>query len=540
MVALAVPVLRQDRASLALLNVVEIQQFSHFLESQPLEPGARLRLVDSTGGTIAMRGEETMDASRATFQRTAASSVAPWRVEITMPHTDFAAPLWRAGSALAALLIAAALVGILGGTWAGHHLARELQLLTAGSLENADASRVTEIAAIGQRLQEMTTEREAAEAARREAELKARQEIEQASLALQVREAQLRGIFDSASDAIITVNDSQTVLMANPAAAAMFAVAPGSLIGSNLSSLVPERFRITHAEHIRAFGETGVSARHMGHGEHLSALRANGEEFPIDAAISRAHVDGQRLFTVILRDVSERQRVARELQANRTELQASHAALQRLVVAQDRIQENERRRIARELHDDLQQTLAAIVIEAAALRGELSALGDETTLDRIDGLAASAIDSTRRIVHDLRPQTLEELGLVPALKALAAGFARQTGIACQVEVAEALKRRASPPDDIATCLYRVVQEALNNVAKHSEARQVKIGLLESEGKGLTLRVDDDGRGIRPDERTKPESLGLVGMRERVLAIGGSLEVSSEPGKGTRLQVNVPG
>ncbi|WP_168226716.1 CHASE domain-containing protein [Rhodoferax sediminis] len=131
-------------------------------------------------------------------------------------------------------------------------------------------------------------------------------ELTQASEALSLSEARLRGIFDSATDAIITADESQTIVMANAAAAHMFRCTPGALIGAPLERLIPERQRQMHRREVQAFGDTQAQARHMGEARDVMGLRTDGQEFPIDAAISHLSVGGRRLYTAILRDITER------------------------------------------------------------------------------------------------------------------------------------------------------------------------------------------------------------------------------------------
>ncbi|HET9820766.1 MAG TPA: PAS domain S-box protein [Burkholderiaceae bacterium] len=238
---------------------------------------------------------------------------------------------------------------------------------------------------------------------------------------------------------------------------------------------------------------------------------------------------------VTARDITEIKRV-------RSELEASHADLQRMIAAQDQVQEQERLRIARELHDDMQQSLAAVLMEATAARagGTPCEPATEKALARIERLTINAITSTRRIIQDLRPLALEELGLMAALQTLATRFAQHTGIACSVDAAAfatADDARLGPA--LAACLYRVTQEALTNVAKHSAARSVRIVLASDAASQLCLSVTDDGAGMVLDRQAKPQSFGLVGMRERVRAAGGTLRLRSEPGCGTTVEVHVP-
>jgi signal transduction histidine kinase len=238
------------------------------------------------------------------------------------------------------------------------------------------------------------------------------------------------------------------------------------------------------------------------------------------------------VFTV--RDVTEQKRMEEELRA-------SHQDLERLVVAQQSIEEEERKRIARELHDELQQVLAAIKMDVGSIQSELAA--DPARLPalitRMDDLATAAITSSRRIVNDLRPLLLEELGLVPALEVLARQFAERTGLRVSVDSDErCCQADDAPSDPVSLCLYRAAQEALNNAAKHSHAGRVEMRLARPEAGGWRLSIADDGRGLRPEDRRKPGSFGLRGMAERVRALGGTLRVDSVPGHGVAVTVEI--
>jgi PAS domain S-box-containing protein len=346
-------------------------------------------------------------------------------------------------------------------------------------------------------------------------------------------DARLQGIFETASDAILTVDESQTIVMANTAAARMLRCPLDELTGAPLARFIPERYRANHGRDVHEFGAGEVSARRMGHQREVMALRADGEEFPIEAAISYLSVGGQRLYTVIHRDISER----RQAQAD---LESSHVDLKRLVTALDHIQERERKRIARELHDDLQQTLAAIKIDAGEIGSQLDSAPARIPplVARIDTLAAAAIASTRRIINDLRPQMLEELGLVASLEALATQFAQRIGVACEVEAVGWAAVDGALRSDVATCLYRVAQESLNNVAQHAQASRVSVRLTSLADGGLRLCLRDDGQGMGAGDRRKARSFGLLGMNERVHAVGGVLRIESRPGAGTVIDVEI--
>jgi signal transduction histidine kinase len=226
------------------------------------------------------------------------------------------------------------------------------------------------------------------------------------------------------------------------------------------------------------------------------------------------------MLTVILRDVDGRSRAREDVAAV-----AAEAV---------RAREEEKARIARELHDELAQTLTALKLDTAWLRDNLDRR--EETRARLQGmleLLDLAVGATRRIAADLRPPVLDDLGLVPAVEWLAHNFEERHGIACALEVDAALEVL----DPHATGLFRILQESLVNVAKHARATQVRVRLLR-EGDEVVLTVQDDGVGFLPAQAHKPASLGLVGMRERVQLLQGALSIASEPGRGTRLEVRV--
>jgi PAS domain S-box-containing protein len=237
---------------------------------------------------------------------------------------------------------------------------------------------------------------------------------------------------------------------------------------------------------------------------------------------------------VVGRDIT----AAKKMQA---ELERSHAALRRLFAEQDRVQEHERARIARDLHDDLQQTLSALNFDLVSARGRVMSKGADPLplIDSASGLTLEAIASTRRIVADLRPLLLDELGLVPALHELVSRAQDHLSIPCTVHYGEGAEGDLACHADVATCVYRVVQEALNNVGKHAGATEVRVEIERVDGDTIRARVVDDGRGIRAEDRGKLRSLGLLGMAERAHAIGGELTVHGEPGHGTQIELRVP-
>lgn len=228
----------------------------------------------------------------------------------------------------------------------------------------------------------------------------------------------------------------------------------------------------------------------------------------------------------------------REMQAA---LRTAHTGLRQLIAARDEAQEAERMRIACELHDELQQGLASIVIEAGAAAA-VPGLDANTqgSLYLIAHVAEEAIDATRRIIRDLRPQALEDLGLATALELLARQFSQRTHIACTVDIAGLAPALAQDAlGALGTTLYRIAQEALNNVAKHAGARAAVVSLSGGDGQPLRLVIADDGRGWPQDAPRPPAAYGLLGIRERVQSFNGQLTVDSSPDRGTRLAIEIP-
>ena len=353
-----------------------------------------------------------------------------------------------------------------------------------------------------------------------------------ATYRIEANEARLASIVDSAMDAILTVDEEQKVVLFNLAAETVFGVRREDALGSSLERFLPSRFRTGHRAHIQGFGRTGVTGRRMGDATTLWALRADGEEFPIEASISQAIEDGKRFYTVILRDITLRKRADDALRAQQRELRELSA---RVVEAR----EEEKTHIARELHDELGQMLTALKMDLAWLAGRLPAEDAEVAAraGEMRGLLEDTVSAARRISADLRPLMLDDLGLAEAAQWLAQDFAKRSGIPCEVRMVEP-EALQGLPKTLSTAIYRAVQESLTNVARHSGAKRVWVAFAAENG-GVQIEIEDDGRGIGAEDLKKARSLGLKGMRERFAYFGGSLEISSPARGGTRLRIQVP-
>jgi len=214
-------------------------------------------------------------------------------------------------------------------------------------------------------------------------------------------------------------------------------------------------------------------------------------------------------------------------------LEANEREFRRLGRAVWRVQEDERRHLARELHDGIGQNLTALKHRLAQIAGELGPGQDalRTRMETAIALCSGALEDTRQLSRLLRPPILDDLGLVPALQWLGRSIGEASGIAVVVEIDEL------PPlgGELQTLLFRVAQEALNNVARHAHASSVLLRLVARHGE-LQLQVIDDGAGFDPADA---RGSGLGGMRERLRLHEGRLELRSAPGQGTRLRAVVP-
>jgi signal transduction histidine kinase len=259
-------------------------------------------------------------------------------------------------------------------------------------------------------------------------------------------------------------------------------------------------------------------------------VRAGGGEFPIDASVSQVRLRGASLFIVILRDITERRRAEQDLRQSQRQLRGlSKAANEAL--------EAERRRTARELHDELGQLLTALKMDLEALRAALPP-NEPDLVNRARAMHAmldTTIAATRRIAADLRPLMLDDLGLAAALDWLTQNFSKQTGIATDLVIDDTV---AQVPEPIASALYRITQESLTNVTKYAHATTTEIR-LERDGDWVQLTVRDNGRGIEDADQNKRGTFGLLGIRERVMLLSGEITISGKHGRGSEVCARIP-
>ncbi len=241
--------------------------------------------------------------------------------------------------------------------------------------------------------------------------------------------------------------------------------------------------------------------------------------------------EGLRGWHVLVRDITWR----KELQ---DQIDHSFRRLEAMSIAVDEAREKEKLRLARELHDELGQSLSSMKLDLDLLEAQLPAAAEAAhrRLQAMREVLQQTVAVTRRISGDLRPLVLDDLGLDAALEWLVEQFRSRHTARCRLQV------RGSPPpelpDALATALFRITQEGLTNVARHAGARQVAVELTYLP-EALRLVVEDDGRGFDADRARRGDGFGLLGIRERARHLGGSVRVDSQPGRGTRIEVQLP-
>jgi signal transduction histidine kinase len=224
-----------------------------------------------------------------------------------------------------------------------------------------------------------------------------------------------------------------------------------------------------------------------------------------------------------------------EVQQRLKEKVHSEASLQELSARLVRAQEEERRALSRELHDEVAQAFSAVLMEAENLLDLDPAPEVRTHLDSMRGVAEKGMNEIRNMALLLRPSMLDDFGLLPALEWQAREIGKRTGLRVQVASEMPGELKGELPEEHKTCIYRVVQEALNNCAQHAQASAVQVSVRHQAGQ-ILVTVQDDGSGFDPE---RVRGLGLLGMEERVRHLGGAFQIDSRPGRGTLLRVTLP-
>jgi PAS domain S-box-containing protein len=333
---------------------------------------------------------------------------------------------------------------------------------------------------------------------------------------------------EGASQAILVCQRDGQIVMANPAAGEMFRTHHTALIGESLQSLIPEPLRSRHLGRRESWFDD-PRARTMVVPLDLAGIRKDGSEFPVELSLAYLGVNSEMLGVAFVSDLTERKKNERALVEYKHQLQKVAGAL---LAAQ----EASYREIARDLQEVFSQKLAAIGLEISFLKQKIKGLPE--IVGRLSELTAKIgrlSAELHRAARELHPVVLEELGLEAALQNECDWFQISSGISTRFVAA---KVPSSIPKEVAFALYRVTQESLRNVYKHSEAPSVRVCLTGKLG-GVLLRIEDKGGGYELDVALKKGGLALISMEERVWLVNGTFTVRSAPKHGTIIAAFVP-
>ena len=323
-------------------------------------------------------------------------------------------------------------------------------------------------------------------------------------------EARLRAIINTVVDGIVTIDEHGIVESVNPAAERIFGYKARELVGHNINKLMPAPFSQQHDAYIQRYLRTG-RARIIGIGRESVGLRKDGSTFPLDLAVSEWRQGKRRMFTGVLRDITERKRAEEAIAA---------------------VSETERRRFGSDLHDGLGQQLTGVALLAKALQSKLTRDQHPAAADagEIARLTSETLNEVKRQAHGLYPVELERRGLTTALEELVANHHSRFGVRCTFTAHGAMPNLET---NLALQVYRIAQEAVHNSVKHGQAQGISVRLERMETM-MSLQVEDDGVGL--PARRRSTGMGLTIMKHRAAALGGNLEIGPGARGGTLVRV----
>lgn len=383
-------------------------------------------------------------------------------------------------------------------------------------------------------------------------------ERKQVETSLRASQARFAGILEISADAVISADADLRITLFNQSAEKIFGYSAQEALGQSMNLLIPERLRAIHDQHVTGFAESAKQSLLMSTRRRVLGLRKDGTEFPMSASVSLLDLSGERIFTIICSDITEEVRIAEELRKAHDELELrvrertadlvqSNQFLQTEIAerkqaekeVQDlsrrmlRVQEEERRNLARELHDGATQNMVALSLNMAQIRHAGSVTPETAAMiDECMRMVEDCTNELRTISYLLHPPLLGELGLGRTLRGYVDGFARRSGIAVTLTASGDLDQLGF---DVELAVFRIVQEALSNIHRHSHSSTAQILLIRQDA-ALGLEISDQGRGIPPGKDMA--GVGIAAMRERVRLLRGCLDIKTSS-SGTTITISLP-
>lgn len=353
-------------------------------------------------------------------------------------------------------------------------------------------------------------------------------------------EERYRALFDKSADAIFLIGAEERelgrIISANAAAAAMHGYGVDELIGMDIRDLDTPECAAHSDERINALLEKGSLNFEIDH------RRKDGSTFPLEVNANIVTFKDRRFILAIDRDITQRRRDEQIRRQAEEEVKQHLASVLALTDRLETVREEERKRISREIHDELGQMLTVLKMNLHGMEKQILRITDEKIRNPLeervveaDALTDDTIKAVREIALRVRPSVLDQLGLLSAIRQECGLFSERAGLECEIITDEKLP---ALDDRVNTTLFRLCQEFLTNIARHAEASHVTVELHQVNGE-ILLQVDDDGKGFDPQTADRTGHLGLVGVRERVNNLHGQLKISSVPNQGTSIIVSIP-
>ncbi len=377
-------------------------------------------------------------------------------------------------------------------------------------------------------------------------------------VSLRASQARFAGILAISAEAIISTDVNMRITLYNQSAENIFGFSASEALGQSIDLLIPRSFHAVHARHVAEFSESAKQSLHMSKRRRVLGLRKDGTEFPMAASVSRLDLGQEKFFTIICSDITQEVQAAEELrkahdelehrvqertadlvqsnqflQAEIMERKEAEQQVQELSRRMMRVQEEERRNLARELHDGATQNLVALTLNIAPILETMDiSPSTRALLEECVRLIDESTSELRTISYLLHPPLLEELGLSRTLRGYVEGFSKRSGIAVTLTTQGELDKLGF---DVELAVFRIVQESLSNVHRHSHSSTAHI-LLVRQGPLLNLNIADQGRGTPPGKSNA--GVGIAGIRERVRLLKGTVTIRSDT-SGTSITISLP-
>jgi PAS domain S-box-containing protein len=364
--------------------------------------------------------------------------------------------------------------------------------------------------------------------------LRTREKQHETEQALLFNEARYRGLLESAPDGIIVMDEHGKIMLLNSQATRMFGYWQKEAEGKSINMLVPGILNHKKSARRKDY-PNGFQVFNSGIDADREGVHKDGIAFPVEVSLSTMDNQGNRLITAIVRDISKRKEIEKNLKKSQEDLR--HLSIHLI-----NVREEEKKNISQQIHDEFGQQLTGFKMDIFGIKNQLQRADYLTKIPEVGSKLVyilekidNSIELVRKISTALHPSLLDHFGLVDAIEWHTQEFSKRTGIDCQISAGLG-DLKLDKNKSIA--IFRILQESLTNVARHAQASKVTVDIKQRR-KQFILQIKDNGRGITREEINRTGSLGLLGIRERAIFLGGKMKISGTNAKGTKLLLEVP-